>query len=47
MAHKNHVMEKDSAEEHFISISSNGIITADMVDSNGNVECMVHQLSSQ
>ena len=29
------------------AIRSNEIITADMVDSNGNVKCMVHQSSSQ
>ena len=39
--------EKDSAEDPLRAIRSNGIITADMVDSNGNVKCMVHQSSSQ
>ena len=28
------------------SIRTNGIVTVDMVDSNGKVECMVHQSSS-
>ena len=40
-------VEKDSAEENLISIRSDGIITADMVDSNGKVKCMVRQSSSR
>ena len=40
-------VEKDSAEEHLISIRSDGIITADMVDSNEKVECIVNQSSYQ
>ena len=36
-------VEKDSAEDNFRSIRSNRIITADVVDSNGNLKCMVHQ----
>ena len=40
-------VENDSAEEHLREIRSNNIITADMVDSNGKVECMVHQSSFQ
>ena len=40
-------MEKDSEEEHLRAIRSENIITADMVDCNGKVKCMVHQSSSQ
>ena len=40
-------VEKDNAEEHLRAIRSDGIITADMVDSTGKVKCMVHQSSSQ
>ena len=36
-------VEKDSAENHLKAIRSNTIITADIVDSNGKVNCMVHQ----
>ena len=38
-------VEKDSVEDHLRAISSNGIITIDMVQSNGNVKCVVHQSS--
>ena len=49
MASKTNVtyVENDIAEEHLRAIRSDEIITADMVDSNGNVKCMVHQSSSQ
>ena len=40
-------MENNSVEEHLRAIRSDGIITADMVDSNGKVKCMFHQSSSQ
>ena len=40
-------VEKEFAEEHLRAIRSNNIITADMVDSNGKVKCMVQQSSSQ
>ena len=40
-------VEKYSAEENLRSIRSKGIIIAGMVDSNGKVKSMVHQLSSQ
>ena len=40
-------VEKDSAEDNLRLIRSDGIITTDMVDSNGKVRCMVHQSSSQ
>ena len=36
-------VEKDSAEEHLRAIRIDEIITADIVDSNGKVNCMVHQ----
>ena len=36
-------VEKDSAEENLRSIRSDGIITAGMVNSNRNVNSMVHQ----
>ena len=36
-------VEKYSAGEHLKAIRSDGIITADRVDSNGKVKCMVHQ----
>ena len=36
-------VDKFSAEEHLRAIRSNGIITAEILDSNGNVKCMVHQ----
>ena len=36
-------VENDSAEENLRVIRSYGIITADMVDSNVKVKCMVHQ----
>ena len=35
--------EKDIAEEHLRAIRSVEIVTAEMVDSNGKVKCMVHQ----
>ena len=38
-------VEKDSVEDHLRAISSNGIITIDMVQSNGNVKCVVYQSS--
>ena len=49
MASKTNIpyVEKGSAEEHLIEIRSNGIITADMADSNVKVKCMVHQSSYQ
>ena len=40
-------VEKYSAGEHLRAIRSNVIITADMVDSNGKVKCMIRKLSSQ
>ena len=40
-------VENDSAEEHLRSIRIDGIITAGMVESNGNVKCTVHQSSYQ
>ena len=40
-------VEKDSVEGHFRAIRSDKIITTDMVDSNGNLEYMVHQSSSR
>ena len=40
-------VEKDSAEEHLRAIRSNEIITADMLNSNERVKCMVHQSSSK
>ena len=39
-------VEKDSADENLIAIRGEKIITADMVDSNGEVKCIVHQSSS-
>ena len=40
-------VENDIAEDYLRSIRSNRIITTDMVDSNGKINCMVHQLGSQ
>ena len=40
-------VEKDIAEENLRTIRSNKIVTADMVDSNVKVKCMVHQSSSR
>ena len=40
-------VENDSAEEHLRAIRINRMITADMVDSNVKLKCMVHQSSSQ
>ena len=40
-------VEKDSIEESLRAIRSNIILTADMVNSNGKVKCMVHQLIFQ
>ena len=40
-------VEKDIVEEHLIAIRSEKIITADMVDSNVKVKCMVNQSSYQ
>ena len=40
-------MEKDSTGDHLRAIISNGIITAEMVGSNGKGMCMVHQSSSK
>ena len=34
-------VENDSAEDHLRAIRRDEIITADMVDSNGKVKCMV------
>ena len=39
-------VEKDSADEHLRAIRSKGIITVDMVDSNGKVKCMFLQSRS-
>ena len=36
-------VEKDSAEEHLRSLRSEKSITIEMVDSNGNVKCIIHQ----
>ena len=36
-------VEKDSSEKKLRVIRSNGIITADMVDSYVKVKCMLHQ----
>ena len=49
MASKTNVdyVEKDSAEENLKSISSDGTITAGMVESNGKLVFMVHQSSYQ
>ena len=40
-------VEKDRTEEHLRAISSNVIITVDMVDSNGKVKFIFHQSRSQ
>ena len=40
-------MEKDCVKDHLREIRSNKIVTADIVDSTGKVNCMVHQSSYQ
>ena len=40
-------VENDSTEDHLRAIGSNGIITADMVDSNVKSKSMFRQSSSQ